>query len=114
MRSPGKAKNGECVFIKDSLHHKAINFLTMGLYDKMDEQSKNDPEKVFKLVELSAYLTLTTATAIDYIQIPLENILIVKDEEVYSDAMKAAIVGLEDIKYCKDEFVLDFESPKLD
>lgn len=114
MRSPGKAKNGECVFIKDSLHHKAINFLTMGFYDKMDEQSKNDPDKLFKLVELSAYLTLTTATAIDYIQIPLENILIVKDEEVYSDAMKAAIVGLEDIKYGKDEFVLDFESPKLE
>lgn len=114
MRSPGKAKNGECVFIKDSLYHKAINFLTMGLYDKMDEQSKNNPEKVFKLVELSAYLTLTTATAIDYIQIPLDNILIVKDEEVYSDGMKAAIVGLEDKKYGRDEFVLDFESPRLE
>lgn len=114
MRSPGKAKNGECVFIKDSLHHKAINFLTMGLYDRMDEQSKDDPEKVFKLVELSAYLTLTTATAIGYIQIPLENILIVKDEEVYSDGMKAAIVGLEDIKYGRDEFVPDFESQKLE
>lgn len=114
MRSPGKAKNGECVFIKESLHHKAINFLTMGLYDKMDEQSKSDPEKVFKLVEMSAYLTLTTATAIGYIQIPLESILIVKDEEVYSDAMNAAIVGLEDKVHYKEEFVVDFDSPKLE
>ena len=92
MRSTGKAKDGECVFIRDSLHHKAINFLTMGLYDLMDKKSKNDPEKVFKLVELSAYQTLTTATAKGYIQIPLDNILVVKDEEVFSDGMNASIV----------------------
>lgn len=114
MRSTGKAKDGECVFIRDNLHHKAINFLTMGFYDLMDEQSKNDPEKVFKLVELSAYQTLTTATAKGYIQIPLENILVVKDEEVFSDAMDAAIVKVEDIVYFKPEFELDFDSPRLE
>lgn len=96
MRSTGKAKNGECIFIRETLHHKAINFLTMGLYDLMDKQSQNDPEKVFKIVELSAYQTLTTATAVGYIHIPLENILIVKDEKVYSDEMRAAIVSLKD------------------
>lgn len=114
MRSPGKAKDGECVFIKDSLHHKAINFLTMGLYDKMDEQTKKNPEKLFKLVELSAYLTLTTATAVGYLQMPLENILVIEDEEVYSDGMRAAIVGLEDVKYVRDESVIDFESSKME
>lgn len=114
MRSTGKAKDGECVFIRDSLHHKAINFLTMGLYDLMDKKSKNDPEKVFKLVELSAYQTLTTATAKGYIQIPLENILVVKDEEVYSDGMNAAIVTVEDKIHNKDVFELDFESPRLE
>ena len=114
MRSPGKAKNGECVFIRDNLHHKAVNFLTMGMYDLMDEQSKNNPEKVFKLVELSAYQTLVTATAIGYIHIPLENILIVKDEKVYSDDMNAAIVKSEDVKHVRDEFVVDFSSPKLE
>lgn len=110
MRSPGKAKNGECVFIRETLHHKAINFLTMGLYDLMDKQSQNDPEKVFKIVELSAYQTLTTATAVGYIHIPLENILIVKDEEVYSDEMRAAIVSLkENSKKDKDkECSVDF------
>ena len=114
MRSTGKAKDGECVFIRDSLHHKAINFLTMGFYDLMDEQSKNDPEKVFKLVELSAYQTLTTATAKGYIQIPLEKILVVKDEEVLSAGTNAAVVTVEDRKYYRDVYELDFESPRLE
>lgn len=114
MRSTGKAKEGECVFIRDSLHHKAINFLTMGFYDLMDEQSKNNPEKVFKLIELSAYQTLTTATAKGYIQIPLENILVLKDEEVFSDGMNAAIVKVEDKVHYKDVFEIDFDSPRLE
>lgn len=114
MRSTGKAKQGECVFIRDSLHHKAINFLTMGLYDLMDKQSKDDPEKVFKLVELSAYQTLTTATAKGYIQIPLENILIVEDKEVFSDGINAVVVRVGDKIYTKDEFVVDFDSPRLE
>ena len=114
MRSTGKAKQGECVFIRDSLHHKAINFLTMGLYDLMDKQSKDDPEKVFKLVELSAYQTLSTATAKGYIQIPLENILIVEDKEVFSDGINAVVVRVGDKIYTKDEFVVDFDSPRLE
>lgn len=115
MRSPGKAKAGDCVFIRESLHNKAINFLTMGLYDLMDEQSKSDPEKVFRLVELSAYQTLTTAKADGYIRIPLGNILIIKDKEVYSDGMNAMIVKNEDVKHTKKgEFEPDFEDPKLE
>lgn len=115
MRSTGKAKDGECVFIRDDLHHKAINFLTMGLYDLMDEQSKNDPEKVFKLVEMSAYQTLTTATAIGYIQIPLENILIIKDVDVYTDPMHANIVKDVERTYTKDNgFQVDFDSPRTE
>lgn len=114
MRSTGKAKKGECVFIRDSLHNKAINFLTMGLYDLMDEQSKKDPEKVFRLVELSAYQTLTTATSVGYIQIPLENILILKDEEVYSDEMNATIVSTEDVEYEIVERVPDFDNPRFE
>ena len=116
MRSPGKAKKGECIFIRDSLHHKAINFLTMGLYDLMDEQSKNDPEKVFRLVELSAYQTLITATSEKFIHIPLENILILEDEKVYSDPMNAAIVSVKTVSQEKEteEYVIDFDSPRLE
>ncbi len=115
MRSTGKAKQGDCVFIRESLHNKAINFLTMGLYDLMSEQAKNDPEKVFKLVELSAYQTLVTAKAEGYIRIPLGNILIIEDKKVHSDGMKAMIVKNENVKHTKKgEFQLDFDSPRLE
>ena len=40
--------------------------------------------------------------------------MIVKDEEVYTDGMNAAIVGLEDKVHYTDEFVVDFDSPKLE
>lgn len=77
MRSPGKAKKGECYFIRDNLLEVARNYLTMGLYDKI-------PDDNAPIVELSAYDTLVTATAMDYIHIPLKNILIIKDQEVES------------------------------
>lgn len=63
---------------------------------------------------MSAYQTLTTATAKGYIQILLENILVVKDKEVYSDGMNAAIVTVEDKIHYKDVFELDFDSPRLE
>lgn len=78
MRSPGKAKKGQCIFVMDKLHKKALDYLTMGLYDKM-------PEDNAKIVELSAYQTLVTASAIGYINIPLDNILIIEDQEVRSN-----------------------------
>lgn len=112
MRSTGKAKDGECIFIKEDLYEKAINFLTMDLYKIMEKQSNDDPKKVFNIVAMSAYQTLSTATASDYIQIPLENILIVKDKEVYSEDMKAAIVRSEEVEHeiVRDEFVIDFDN----
>lgn len=75
MRSPGKAKEGECIFICEKLHKKALDYITMGLYDKMPFRGAN-------IVGLSAYSTLITATAIDYLTIPLDNIFVVKDESV--------------------------------
>ena len=115
MRSTGKAKDGECIFIREDLFLKAINFLTMGLYDLLSEEAKKDPDKVFDLVALSAYQTLSTATAMEgYIQIPFDNILVVKDEEVYSDGMNAEIVELVDNVKKKKEFQIDFESLKLE
>lgn len=115
-RTPGKAKKGECTFIREELFDKAINYLTMGLYAIMDKESKADPEKVFKLVELCAYDTLTTATAKGFMNVPLDNILVVQDEDVYSDKMKAAVVGLKDVEIIKqlDEYVVDFDNPKVE
>ncbi len=114
MRPPGKAKDGECVFIREELHKKAINFLTMGFYHLMCEKAKINPDEVFKIVELSAYQTLTTASACDFIRIPLENILIIEDKEVYSDSMKARVVKNEDVRKTRKEFQVDFSSPQLE
>ena len=114
MRSTGKAKDGECVFIRADFHHKAINFLTMGLYDKMTGKAKNDPDAVFNLVALSAYQTLTTATAIDYLKIPLENILIIKDREVFSKGMRAEVVRSENVEYTKPEYIIHFDDPQVE
>lgn len=116
MRSPGKAKDGECVFIRDNLYHKAINFLTMGLYDIMDEQSKQNPDKIFKIVELSAYLTLTTASANGYIRIPWNRILVVPDEEVYSKPQKAVIVSNKSVPYTYEEkeFFIHFDDSHIE
>lgn len=116
MRSSGKAKKSECVFIRDNLHHKAINYLTMNLHSLIERQSQNDPSKTYNLVALSAYQTMVTASAAEgYIKIPLENILILKDEEVYTDGMNAAIVKNEEEEYTRNtEYILDFESPELE
>ena len=91
MRSPGKAKQGDCIFIRDKLHSKAIKYLTMDLWDRM-------PLENAPIVEMSAYAPLTTATAIDYITIPMENILIIKDEDVHS-MVNAVRVKTKEVPY---------------
>lgn len=63
----------------------------MGLIDKIPDG------KGAKIVELSAYAPLITATAMDFIHIPLDNILVIKDEKV-SCRKKACVVGVEEQK----------------
>ena len=104
MRNPGMAKNGACIFVKDELHKTAFDYITMGLYEKM-------PYKNAKIVELSAYSTLVTATAIDFITLPLDNIFVVKDEKV-SCMKKAVAVKTKDVEYKKE--TLDFSSDELE
>lgn len=104
MRSPGKAKEGDCIFIRKKFHSKAIEYLTMNLWDKI-------PLENAPIVEMSAYAPLTTATAIDYITIQMENILIVKDEDVYS-MVNAVTVKTKDVPYKRN--VIDWdETEKL-
>lgn len=95
MRSSGKAKEGDCIFIRENLHSKALKYLTMDLWDKM-------PMENAKIVEMSAYAPLTTATAIDYITIPMKNILIVKDKDV-SCIINAVRVKTHDVPYERKE-----------
>lgn len=97
-RTPGKAKEGSCVFINEKLLKIARKYLTMNLYKKM-------PEEGAKIVEMSAYSTLITASAVDYIHIPLDNILIVEDKKVATE-LPALAVKVDDGKHC---FVQEFD-----
>lgn len=91
-RTPGKAKEGSCVFINEKLLKTARKYLTMNLYKKM-------PDEGAKIVEMSAYSTLITASATDYIHIPLENMLIVEDKKVATE-LPALAVKVDDEKHC--------------
>lgn len=91
-RTPGKAKEGSCVFINEKLLKTARKYLTMNLYKKM-------PNEGAKIVEMSAYSTLITASATDYIHIPLENMLIVEDKKVATE-LPALAVKVDDEKHC--------------
>lgn len=95
MRSTGKAKEGACIFICEKLHKKALDYITMKLYDKMPFNNAN-------IVGLSAYSTLITATAIDYISIPLANIFVAKDESV-STMKQALTVKVEKVQEIKQK-----------
>lgn len=84
-RSTGKAKEGSCIFVRESLHKRYRDYLTMGLWDKIPYAPGA------KIVELSAYSPLITATAADFIKIPIDSIFVVKDETVKS-MRKACVV----------------------
>ena len=97
-RTPGKAKEGSCVFVNEKLLHIARKYLTMNLYKKM-------PDEGAKIVEMSAYSTLITASAADYIHIPLENMLIVEDKKVATE-LPALAVKVDNEKHC---FVQEYD-----
>lgn len=74
FRTSAKAKLGQVIFINETLYEKAYDWLTMGLGTKMAHDNA-------KIVEMSAYAPLTTSTIIDTISIPVEDILILKDQD---------------------------------
>lgn len=79
-RTPSKAKVGQVMFINEKFYKKAYDWLTMGLGKKMDKNNA-------KIVEMSAYAPLTTSTIIDTIHIPIEDILILKDQDSFFTTM---------------------------
>lgn len=98
-RSSAKAKIGQVMFINKKLYKKAYNWLTMGIGKKMKKDNA-------KIVELSAYAPLTTSTIINKLHIPVENILILKDQDSFFQTC-AKVVKSED--YTKEIKVLDEE-----
>jgi len=92
FRNQGKAKEGQCLFIRKDLHEKVLDYLTMGLWKKIPNV------KGAKIVEMSAYAPLIAATAMDYIRISMENIFVLEDQK--SSCYKRAItVKADDVEY---------------
>lgn len=103
FRTPSKAKVGQSIFINEKYYKTAYEWLTMGLGNKMDK-------KKAKIVEMSAYAPLTTSTIVGNIHIPVENILILKDQDSYFQTM-ANIVRAEE--YFVEKKVIDTEKTEI-
>lgn len=90
FRSTGKAKKGSCVFIKDRLYNRAIDFLRMGI---------QLPYENAPIVEISAYAPLVASSIIGRIKIEPENVLIIKD---FDSFMTTDVVSIEtnDNRHC--------------
>ena len=88
FRTSAKAKLGQVIFINSKLYKKAYDWLTIGLGNKMQEDNA-------KIVEMSAYAPLTTSTIIGTIHIPVEDILILKDQDSFFETI-AEVVRAEE------------------
>jgi hypothetical protein len=102
-RTPSKAKVGQVMFINEKFYKKAYDWLTMGLGNKMDKNNA-------KIVEMSAYAPLTTSTIIDTLHIPINDILILKDQDSFFRTMTNVVKAEE---YEKTISVLDEEKTEL-
>ena len=96
-RNSSKAKIGQVMFINAKLYKKAYDWLTMGLGKKMSRYNA-------KIVEMSAYAPLTTSTIVGKFYCPVEDILILKDQDSFFRTM-AKIVKAEE--YIDQEKVID-------
>jgi len=101
-RTSAKAKLGQAIFINEKLYKKAYEWLTMGLGDIM-------PEDNAKIVEMSAYAPLTTSTIINTMHIPVQDILILSDQDSFFKTM-AKVIKAEN--YTEKIKGIDFQGKK--
>lgn len=98
FRSTGKAKKGSCMFIRDRLYNRAIDFLRMGI---------KVPKENAPIVEISAYAPLISSTIVDRIRIEPENILIIEDIESFFKT-KVVSVETDENKQCIAKTIEDY------
>lgn len=84
FRTSAKAKLGQVIFINSKLYDIAYDWLTIGLGNKMSHDNA-------KIVEMSAYAPLTTSTIIGTLHIPVEDILILKDQDSLFETMTKVV-----------------------
>ena len=87
-RNPSKAKQGSVMFIREELYDKAYEWITMGIGPRL-------PHEGAKIVEISAYAPLSTSAIEGTMNIPVEDVLILKDQDSFFHTL-ADIVRAED------------------
>ena len=109
FRTSAKAKLGQVIFINDKLYKKAYDWLTIGLGNKMQHDNA-------KIVEMSAYAPLTTSTIVGTIHIPVEDILILKDQDSFFETIADVVRAeeyIDDNGRTKKKCVVSRENTKV-
>lgn len=98
-RSTGKAKKGTCMFIRDKLYNKAINYLRMGI--KLPKHNAD-------IVGISAYSSLVCSGIVGKVKIHPKNILVLKDIDRYFDT-NVISVETNDNKHCIAKLIENYK-----
>lgn len=98
-RSPGKAKKGTCMFIRDKLYNKAINYLRMGI--KL-------PKRNADIVGISAYSSLICSGIVGKVKINPKNILVLKDVDRYLNT-NVISVETDNEKHCIAKLIENYK-----
>lgn len=86
LRSPGSSRNGRCLFINENLYYRMHKYGLCGIRIR-------DGDEV-DLAALESYISLTSSSIIDTIDIKPENILVIDDyESVFDDD----VVSISDV-----------------
>ena len=93
-RSSGSSRVGKCLFIREELYNPMMKWSYMGL-------KFNDTDEI-DLASMEAYISLTTSSIIDTMQIQPHEILVIDDyESVFED--EAIVVKVGEDNYLKSE-----------
>lgn len=98
-RSTGKAKKGTCMFIRDKLFKKSLNYIRMGI--KL-------PDKNADIVGVSAYSSLICSGTIANVRINPKNILVLKDVDRYFNT-DIISVETDENKHCITKLIQDYK-----
>lgn len=99
-RNASKAKTGQSMFLNEELYEQADDWITMGLRKRL-------PYDKAKIVELSAYAPLVTSSIENRFYMPLDEVLILDEEESVFHTVADVIKSTD---YTATERVIDEEA----
>lgn len=92
-------QKGTCMFIRDKLYNKAINYLRMGI--KLPKHNAD-------IVGISAYSSLVCSGIVGKVKINPKNILVLKDVDRYFNT-NVISVEIDENKHCIAKAIKDYK-----